>query len=204
MNRSIVSVVLWDVAPMVAAYYAGRALGVGEYLAMLAASCVGLLRVGYVAVSKRRLDGFAAFTSSIFAIGLVLSLMTGDEKFILALKSVTTAVVGVIFLGTVIAGRPAAFAVAKRFGAEDTETAARWDVLYAAEPRFRRVYVVMTLVWGVAMLAESAARLPLVYLLPTDVMVTVSTVMLLGTMALLGLWSAWYGKRGELRTRPAA
>jgi ABC-type transporter Mla subunit MlaD len=37
----------------------------------------------------------------------------------------------------------------------------------------------------------------LVYLLPVDVMTGLSTGLLLGTLGLLGVWSAWYGKRGE-------
>ncbi|MFS1303141.1 VC0807 family protein [Streptosporangium longisporum] len=196
-REGIVSVVLWDVAPVIATYYGCRALGVSEYAAMLAATGAGVLRVAYVALRRRRFDGFAAFMGLVFGVGFALSLMTGDERFVLALKSVTTAVAGLVFLATCAAGRPAAFSVAKRFGAENAETARRWDVLYAAEPAFRRVYLVMTLVWGVALLVESAARIPLVYLLPTDVMAGLSSVILVATIALLGLWSSWYGKRGE-------
>lgn len=197
MNRSIVGVVLWDVVPVIAAYYVLRAVGVGEYAAMLAATAVGFLRVGYVAIRERRFDGFAAFVTVVFGVGIALSLLTGDERTLMATKSLTTCVAGLIFLGTCVAGRPAAFAVAKRFGAEDEETARRWDVLYAAEPSFRRVYLVMTLVWGAVLLAESAARIPLVYLLPVDVMAGLSSLLLIATIALLGVWSAWYGGRGE-------
>ncbi|MFF5210197.1 VC0807 family protein [Streptosporangium sp. NPDC000396] len=196
----IVSIVLWDVMPVIATYYGCRALGVSEYAALLAAASVGFLRVAYVALRQRRFDGFAAFMGLVFGMGLALSFLTGDEKFLLAVKSVTTSVAGLVFLGTCVAGRPAAFAVAKRFGAENEETAQRWDVLYATEPAFRRIYLVMTLVWGFALLVESAARLPLIYLLPTDVMAGLSSLLLVGTIGLLALWSAWYGKRGEQAT----
>lgn len=190
---------LWDVLPSVATYYLCRALGMPEYAALIAAVSVGFLRVLYVAIKKRRFDGFAAFTAFVFGMGLLLSLLSGDEKFLLAIKSLTTAAAGLILLGTCVTGRPAAFAIAKRFGAEDEATVQRWDALYAAEPPFRRIYVVMTVVWGTALLLESAVRLPLVYQLPTDVMAGLSWVLLIGTIALLGAWSAWYGKRGEAR-----
>ncbi|WP_433246949.1 VC0807 family protein [Streptosporangium sp. CA-135522] len=199
-KKGIVSVVLWDVVPMIGTYYGCRALGVSEYAAMLAAASVGFLRVAYVALRQRRFDGFAAFMATVFGVGLVLSFLAGDEKFLLAVKSITNAIAGLIFLGTCAAGRPAGFAVAKLFGAEDAETARRWEVLYAAEPAFRRVYLVMTLVWGIVLLMESAVRIPLIYLLPTDVMAGLSSLLLLATIGLLGLWAAWYGKRGERAT----
>jgi hypothetical protein len=55
----------------------------------------------------------------------------------------------------------------------------------------------MTFVWAGGLLAESALRIPLVYLLPPDVTTGLSTGLLVGTLALLGIWSGWYGKRGE-------
>jgi len=197
IKNPIVNVVLTDVAPAVAAYYGCRAFGASEYLALLAAAGVGFLRVLYVALRQRKFDGFAAFTGTVFGLGLALSFIAGDPRLLLAVKSVTSAVAGLIFLGTCFTGRPAGFAVAKRFGAEDEETAQRWEVLYREVPAFRRVYLVMTVAWGVGLLAESVIRLPLVYLLPVDVAAGLSPVLLIGTIALLSWWSAWYGRRGE-------
>jgi hypothetical protein len=197
MNRSLVKVVLWDVLPSIAAYYLLRAFGVGEYAALLAAAAAGFLRAVYVGVRERRLDGFAAFMCLIFGLGLALAFLTGDARFMLAVKSVTTGVIAAVLAATCLTGRPAAFGLAKRFGAEDAATAARWDELYLAVPAFRRVYLVMTLTWAAALLAESGVRIPLIYLLPLDVMAGLSPVLLVGTLALIALWSAWYGRRGE-------
>ncbi|GAA3236748.1 VC0807 family protein [Nonomuraea helvata] len=197
MNRSLVKVLVWDVLPSVAAYYALRALGSSEYVALLTAAAVGFVRAAYVGISERKLDGFAAFMGLIFGLGLALAFVTGDERFLLAVKSFTTGSVAAVLAATCLARRPAAYAMAKRFGAEDAATAARWDRLYEADARFRRVYVVMTLTWAGALLAESAVRIPLIYLLPVDVMAGLSSALLIGTLALLAVWSAWYGRRGE-------
>ncbi|MEV0148278.1 MULTISPECIES: VC0807 family protein [unclassified Nonomuraea] len=197
MNRSMLRVALCDVVPSVALYYVLRLLHASEYAALLTAALAGLVRAAYVAVRERRLEGFAAFMFLIFGLGLALAFVTGDARFTLAVKSVTTAVIAAVLVATCVAGRPAAFGLAKRFGAEDAATAGRWDVLYRDQPAFRRVYLVMTLTWAGALLAESAARIPLVYLLPVDVMAGLSSVMLVGTLVLLGVWSAWYGGRGE-------
>ncbi|MEV7013376.1 VC0807 family protein [Streptosporangium sp. NPDC051022] len=195
--KKMLPVLLWDVLPSIAAYYLLRWLQVAEHTALLAATCVGVLRVGQVALKERRLDGFAACTGLVFALGLILSFLTGDHRFLMVVKSITTAVLALVLVGTCLAGRPAAFGIAKRFGAEDEATAARWDALHAAQPAFRRVYVVMTLTWAAALLAESAVRVPLVYLLPMDVMMILSPMLLIATLVLLGVWSARYGGRAE-------
>ncbi|MCA2227609.1 VC0807 family protein [Nonomuraea aurantiaca] len=200
MKGGFVKTILADVAPPIAAYYLLRAFHVSEYTALLTATAVGLARTAYIALRERRLDGFAAFTGLVFGIGLVLAFFTGDERFMLAIKSVSTFAIAAVLMATCLIGRPAAFALAIRFGAEDEKTAARWRVLYQADPAFRRVYLVMTVTWALALLAESLIRIPLIYLLPVDVMTGLSTVLLVGTLCLIAAWSAWYGKRGELAT----
>lgn len=196
--KKFLPIVLLDVVPVVAAYYLLRLLGVPEFTALLVATGVGAARVIWVAIKDRRLDGFAASTGLVFALGLILSFLTGDERFLLAIKSLTTGVLAVVLIGTCVAGKPAAFGIAKRFGADDAATAARWDVMYAQRPAFRRIYLVMTLVWAGALLAESVLRIPLVYLLPLDLMTDLSTAMLVGTLCLMAAWGAWSGRRGAL------
>jgi len=195
----LVDVLLWDVGLALGGYYLCRALGADEYLSLLAATVLAAGRVGLVALRRRSFDGFAAVMCIVFGLGLVLSFATGDPRFLLALKSVTTGTLALILFGSCVVGRAAAFYVAKRFGAEDEQTVARWNALFASEPAFRRSYLVMTLVWGGALLVESAVRIPVIYLLPMDVAVSVSSVLLPGTIVGAVVWSSWYGKRGERR-----
>lgn len=195
------AVALWDVGLVLVAYFGCRLAGLDDHLALVAATVVALLRTGYVMVRRRSLDGFSAMMCLVFAVGLVLSFVTGDERSLLATKSAVTAVLGVVLLGTVVAGRPAAFGVAKRFGAREDEERRRWDLLYASAPTFRRVYVVMTVVWAAVLLAESALRPPMIYLLPMDAAVPASSIMLPASIGLTIWWSARYGRRGERRAR---
>ncbi|MEV6038782.1 VC0807 family protein [Nonomuraea sp. NPDC052116] len=155
------------------------------------------MRTAHVGIRERRLDGFAAFMCLIFGLGLALAFLTGDERFMLAVKFVTTGVMAVVLVATCVAGHPAAYGMAKRFGADDAATAARWDVLYEADPKFRRGYMAMTLTWAAALVTESAVRIPLIYLLPVDIMAGLSSALLIGTLTLVAVWSAWYGRRAE-------
>ncbi|MFI6595850.1 VC0807 family protein [Nonomuraea sp. NPDC050536] len=196
--KKFLPVMLLDIGPAVVAYYLARALGASEYAALLVATGVGGARVAWVALTRRRLDGFAALTALFFAVDLVPALLTGDARIVLATRPLSTAVIALVLAGTWLTGRPAAFGLAKRFGAEDEATAARWDVLYQDRAAFRRIYVVMTLTWAGALMAEVVARVVLTFVLSVDAMTGLSTVLQIVTLTLLGVWSAWYGRRGEL------
>jgi integrase len=74
--------------------------------------------------------------------------------------------------------------------------------LYRTEPAAMRAFRVSALGWGVGLLGESALRVPLVYLLPIDVMVGLSTAMMVVTMLGLAVWNAAY-IAGAARQHPA-
>ena len=44
-----------------------------------------------------------------------------------------------------------------------------WDALWDAEPRFRRIWRVSTVIWGLALLADAVIRVVMSYTLPVDV-----------------------------------
>jgi hypothetical protein len=43
-----------------------------------------------------------------------------------------------------------------------------WNVLWATEPRFRRIWRVSTVIWGLALLLDAAIRVAIAYTLPVD------------------------------------
>jgi len=77
----LIRVMLLDVGLPLLAYYGLHALGVSDYRALLAGTVVAGLRVAFVALRNRRLDGFAGVLMAMFAIGLALSFVTGDARF---------------------------------------------------------------------------------------------------------------------------
>jgi hypothetical protein len=190
--RTIAASVFWDAGLSLIAYFVMRALGQSEYLALLAGSVAALLRVLFVAVKNRKFDVFAGFMMAVFAVGLSLSLLTGDPKFLLLKESFGTAAAGLLFLGSCVIGRPLIFHAAKRIAAPTPEQDTEWEQRWANLPGFRRPFTVMSAVWGCGLLAEAIVRVPLVFLLPTDVMVVGSTVMFLATMAGLAIWNGRY------------
>ncbi|PZS37894.1 MAG: hypothetical protein DLM62_16695 [Pseudonocardiales bacterium] len=191
----LIRMMLLDVGLPLLAYYGLHTVGVGDYLALLAGTVVAGLRVTFVALRNRRLDGFAAFLMAVFAVGLALAFTTGDARFMLAKDSVGTAVAGLIFLGTCVVGRPMMFYAAQRFSATTSEKRALWNTMWQTRPAFRRGFRLMSVVWGVGLLVEAAVRVPLIYLLPIQVMVGLSTALQVAAFTLLMTWNLWYGKR---------
>lgn len=68
-------------------------------------------------------------------------------------------------------------------------------------PPVRRTFRVSAVVWGVGLLIEATARIPLIYLLPIDVMVGVSTAMMVTVIVGLSIWNGWYGSRAGPKAR---
>lgn len=65
----LIRMMLLDVGLPLVAYYGLHAVGVSDYRALLTGSVVAGLRVAFVALRSRRLDGFAAFLMALFASG---------------------------------------------------------------------------------------------------------------------------------------
>jgi hypothetical protein len=201
-KRALLKGLLWDAGLPAAAYYGCRALGVDVWFALVAGGLAALLRVVYVAATRRRLNGFAALAVAAFALLLTASLLTGDPRILLAKESILSGSIGLVLLGSCLIGRPATYTLVRRANAGKIELLARWDQLWRTQPSFRRVFVLTSIVWGAGLLAEAIIRLPLIYLLPIDLVAGVSTPLQLGTIALLVAWSLWYRRRRQHAPAP--
>jgi intracellular septation protein A len=175
----------WDIGLSLAAYYGLRAMGASPYVALLGGTVTAGLRIAYVWLRTRRLDGFAAFMLAEFVLGLGLAFVTGDARFLVAKDSL-------IFLATCVIGRPMVWQAAARFQpAARAELERQWDT----DAGFRRAFRILTLVWGAGLLAESVARVVVAYTLPVDAAAGLSLLLRLGTTAVLVLWTLVAVKR---------
>ncbi|MFK0245830.1 VC0807 family protein [Amycolatopsis azurea] len=187
------SLLLWDVALPLAAYYGLRIAGQSEQVSLLAGAVLAACRIAWVAVRDRSFDGFAALLAGVLGVGLVLSLVTGDAKFLLLKESFGTATAAIVLLVSCF-GRTPMVLVAVRAGSSAAKRA-EIDRLSDEVPAFRRAFTRMSAVWGVALLLEAVVRVPLVYLLPADVMNALSVVLLLAVIGGLSLWTVRYAEK---------
>ena len=190
----------WDVVVPLVVYLAARALGADALAALLGASMIVGGRIAFALGRDRRLDGAAPLVAVMLAASVAVAVTTGDARVLLANKSAHVAAAGIFLLISAAVGRLVLFAVAKRVAARDAATVRRWNERFAESAAFRRTYVVMTIVWGAALLAEAAARVALVYSVPVDLAAVLSPLLLPGVAGPTALWSTWYGGRRERLT----
>jgi hypothetical protein len=184
----------WDVGLPVLTYYALHLLGATDWVALLAATAVAGLRIGWDAVRHRRLNQFAVVMLLIYGIGLVLALVTGDPRALLFKSSLVTAAVGAVFLATAVIGRrPLSLSALQSFQPDKAELFAE---RYRSDPDVRHGFRLTSTVWGVGLLAEALLRLPLVYLLPIDIGYGASEALFVAAFVVLIGWTVWYMRRG--------
>jgi len=196
---AILKSLLWDVGLSLAAYFLAHWLGASDSVALLAGSAVALTRVLYVAARNRKFDVFAAVMLGVFLVGLGLSLLTGDAKFLLIKESFATGIAALAFIGSCFVGRPLIYHAALRMQEGDPARAAEFERKWSDLPEFRRNFRIMSAVWGVGLLFDAVARIPLVLALSTSAAVTASTVLFIATMVLLSLWNVRFVKHIQAR-----
>ncbi|WP_177231259.1 VC0807 family protein [Amycolatopsis saalfeldensis] len=194
--KTMLKGLFWDFGPALIAYFAAQLFGASTYAALLAATLVSGVRVVWVAVRQRRLDPFALFLLIMFGVGLVLTFVTGDVRFMLAKDSATSAVSGLVLVGSCLIGRPLVYHAAKRMAASagrEPEFAAT-----ARTPQMWQRWRRISLVWGFGLLAESALRIVGIYVLPLTVAADLSQVLQVVVLVALGFWTFRSTKRPAL------
>ncbi|WP_377273262.1 VC0807 family protein [Peterkaempfera sp. SMS 1(5)a] len=202
-KRALLVGLLWDVGLPAAVFYGGRAVGLSTLWSCAAAALAALTRVVCVAAVRGRLDGLAAFVGASFTVVLVITLLTGDPRILLARESILSGTAGLILVGSCAIRRPVLYALVRRAMAGDERRLAGWDERWRTQPSFRRHIVVLSSVFGSVLLADSALRLLLIALLPVDTAADWLPLLHLGTVALLVGWALWYRTR-RLRAAAAA
>jgi len=176
---------LIDVGIPVGIFYLLRnAFGVSLWLSLALSSIGPAVRAIAGLAAERRLNLLAVLMLAVNLVGIAVSFLAGDPRAMIAKDSIVSSVIAFAILGSVVLRRALMSAGLKPFmtRGEPRRTAA-WDRLSAASPRFRRLELLFSTAWGLALLAECAARLAGAYTLPVTTMVWLGTVLTLGAIA---------------------
>ncbi|MGH3257045.1 MAG: VC0807 family protein [Streptosporangiaceae bacterium] len=160
----------FDVGAPIALYYVLYGAGVSNLVALGAGAVLPALAAIYQLITKRRTDTVGLFVVATMAFSIVVSVIAHNPRFLLAKDGLITGLWGVWFLASLRARRPAAFIFARPLMEGRKIFAARsWDALWEAEPAFRRIWRVASVMWGVGFLADAATRVVMSYTLPIAV-----------------------------------
>jgi hypothetical protein len=190
----------WDLGLPLIIYYGLHALGASDIAALVAGTGVAAGRLGWIALRQRRLSPFSLVMAAVFGVGLLFTFLTGDPRFMLIKHSGMAAVLGLAFLATAARGRPLTLAAQQSFQPRHARELAE---AYEGNPMVRRGHRVASMVWGFGLLTEATVRVLLVYTLPIDVMVGVSTGLTVVTFGALIGWNARYVARRSGKPAPA-
>lgn len=181
-----IATLLMDLIVPVAAYYALRAFGVGPLTAVILAGVPTAVFLLHQMRRRGRVDALGLFVLVLLAVGVGVSFVTGSPRFLLAKTGWVTAAVGVGFLLTLPLARPLTFTLARAMLQRSPLGAklrtGTWDERWETDPAFRRPWRVTTVMWGLGLAADAAARVIMAYTLPVDV------VPVLGA----GLWAVTF------------
>jgi hypothetical protein len=177
-RRNLVTLVVDLVAP-IALYYGLRAVGVGIFPALVVGAVAPALSAVVMTIRGQKVTSVGLSVMTMLLVSAGLSLLTGSPRFLLAKDGGLTAVWGAWFFASLLGQRPVTFTFARpllegrrvfdptmrRWVSATTES---WDSLWERSPRFRRVWQVSTVIWGLATLLDAAIRIGMAYTLPVD------------------------------------
>ncbi|MGH6683676.1 MAG: VC0807 family protein, partial [Pseudolabrys sp.] len=179
----------------------------GDVAGLMAASSPAILWSLFEFARHRRVDAL----SLLVVLGIGLSLLAyfggGSVRFLQLREKLVTTFVGLVFLGSAAIGRPLMYELIRAFLARSSDPELQQVEAHRHAPIFRAAVTRMTLVWGFGLLADAAASIALLYVLPIRPYLVVNPILGYVTIGSLTLWNVWYGKRlrrvrATLATRP--
>jgi len=169
----------------VALFYGLRAAGIDAYTALLAGAAVSVAGSLVDLLRARKVSPFGLYALTLMVLSTVVSVIPGDERFLLARGALVMGVSGLWFLVSSATRRPLVYVMSKpvlegRFG-----WPGNWDRLFTELPRFRRIWRVSSIAWGVGLCVDSALRTLMAWNLPVDTVPGLTTALTAGTAVIL-------------------
>jgi hypothetical protein len=182
-----------------ALFYLLRAEGVSELAALAAGAVLPALGALFTLVVRHRVDNVSLLMLATMGLALLTSVLTGSPRFLLAKDGLLTGAWGIWFLCSARGQRPAALI----FGRPLMEpmrlfTVRSWDLLWDIEPKFRRIWRVASVMWGVGLLIDAAVRVVISYTLPVDIVPALGGLLYPITFAVLQVAGNIYFHRAGL------
>lgn len=169
----------------------------GDVIALMASSLPPLLWSLAEFMRRRRVDALSVLVLAGIGLSLLAMLGGGSAKFLQLRENLVSALIGLVFLGSAVIGRPLIYQLARAgLARKSPEDVAAFEAKRDT-PRFRRVMTTMTLVWGVGLLVSSAIACALVFALSIHDYMIVSPFVGYGSMGVLALWTMWYRRRAQ-------
>lgn len=129
----------FDIGAPIACYYLLRGVGVSQLAALAAGAALPALAAAWQLAARHRADPVAALVIATMAVSIVVAALSHSPRLLLAKDGLVTGLWGAVFVASIAARRPAAFAIARPLmEGRRAFTARSWDDLWDREPVLRR------------------------------------------------------------------
>ena len=176
----------------------------GTLMPLALSGLLPLFGLAYGVVRQRSIDIIGLFAAEDIAVSLVAISLAHSATSALVGRSLQNAVLGVMFLGSVLIKRPIMLYVARQFvTGNEPAGKARFDQM-AGRPDAKRVYRTMTLVWAATLIAKSVVSVVIALVFSTKEYLILSPLFTYSSDVLLIWWSFHYGysKLGHYANEP--
>jgi uncharacterized membrane protein len=198
--------VVFDIVGPLVVYYGLKGAGLSNVTALVISGVLPAFRVVGGLVSHHRIDAIGVLVLAGIVVGSAVGVVSHSARLVLLEGVVPTAVFAVVCLGSLATSRPMMYRIALGFLGPESTRGQEFVDLWRHE-RFRHVFRVITVVWGLAYLLEAAAKAVIVSSMSISSAKAVTQVLPYGVGGAVALWNVWYAKRrraeGE-RIRAAA
>jgi hypothetical protein len=186
-----------------ALYYLMRHVGVSVYAALVVGAVLSLVPACVSLLRGNRPSGLEAFFTVLLFASFAISLLPGDERFLLAKDALVTGGVGFWFLASLWwADRPLAYQFAKPMIEGRGGWVGDWERRWREDAWFRRMWRTSSALWAAGTLLDAVARVVLAYTLPADVVPGLNLAMYVATAVVLNVvTTVVYVRAGAIRGR---
>jgi hypothetical protein len=204
--QGLAIIAVFDIAGPLLAYTVLRSAGLSAVLALVLSGIFPALGVIINLARRRRADSIGLLVLAGIVAGSIVGLVSGNARLVLVEGSVPTAVFGLLCLGSLWTPRPLIYRLTLEFIGAGTSQGRSFEARWRY-PAFRRAFRLFTVVWGLAYLAEAAARVVIAETTGTGMAVAISKFMPYVVGAVLIGWMLGYvrlaARRSERRAAAA-
>ncbi len=167
----------------------------GDTFALIASAVPPLLWSGYELIRTRRLDAISILVVSGILFTVIATAFGGSARLIQIRDALVTGVIGLMFLGSLFLEKPMIFYLARATQARHTaEGANEFETLWL-RPGVPAVFRLMTAVWGVGLVLQTALMCWLAWIWPIGRYLLISPFIAYAIFGGMMAWSLWYGNR---------
>lgn len=199
--RSLLPILVLDIAcPYIAYQYLRQQVPqMSPSLALLLSGVFPVLNNIRSLARSRTFDIIGIVILVGIVVGAASAFVTGDPKLLLIRESFVTGALAIVCLASLLWPRPLLFFIGRDFSTgHDPARMVEFNALWE-RPGARRVFRVMTVVWGLGWLAEFALKIVLVLTLTIPQVLVVGPIESNGITIALILWTIRYANESRRR-----